>query len=269
MSAVLNQVIYIENRHGVSGTIAIPEVMRHPADGLTLYLLASTTLVAPVLFPSVPADFLADFDAIGQTDWGYNILCVAPERGFNSVADVVAASRSTPREVSYASGGNGTPPHLAGEMFSVQAGLELNHIPYVQIGQAAGDVIGGAVDLIFMGASGALPLIRDGRLKPLAVTSPERVAALPDVPTMMELGYPEFRMRPFNGLLIRSGASSDTINRLNRALNEALAQPQVQTRMSTLGMQAAPTTPAEFEELLRVESKRWVELAQRAQLKVD
>ena len=268
MSAVLNQSVYVENRNGVSGTVAIPEVMRWPADGHTLYMLASTSLVAPVLYPGLSVDFLRDFDAVGQVDWSYNILCVGPSSPYRSVGEIVEAARRSPGTLTYASGGNGTPPHLAGEMLAIAATTKLNHIPYVQMGQAAGDVMTGLVDLIFMGAAGALPLVRDGRLRPLAITGPVRASALPDVPTMIESGYSDFVIRPFDGLLVKKGVSADVMGTLSRALNESLQQPVVRQRLDTIGMEPAASSPEAFSALLQKESARWVELAKRAQLKV-
>lgn len=268
MSAVMNQSVYVENRNGVSGTVAIPEVMRWPADGHTLYMLASTSLVAPVLYPSMSIDFLRDFDPVGQVDWSYNILCVSPTSPYQNVAEIVEAARRSPGKLTYASGGNGTPPHLAGEMLGIAASTPINHIPYVQMGQAAGDVMTGLVDMIFMGAAGALPLVRDGRLRPLAITAQERASALPAVPTMIESGYADFVIRPFDGLLVKKGVPAATLKTLSSALIESLQQPALRERLDTLGMEPAPSSPEAFSALLAKESARWVALAKQAKLKV-
>src|SRR6218665_1316733 len=237
MGAELGQAVYVDNKNGAAGTVAVPDVLRAPADGYTLYMLASASLVAPGLYPKSDIDFVHQFEAVGQAEWSYNIVCVAPDKPYRSVGDLVEKIRSNPGRISFASGGNGTPPQLAGEMLNIQAGVKANHVPYVQMGQAATDVMTGLVDFIVMGAAGALPLVKGGRLRALAVTSGTRATALPDVPTMVESGFPDFVIRPFDGVLVRKGVPAAIVAKLNAALNQALAQPAVKERMATIGME--------------------------------
>lgn len=268
MGAELGQAVYVENKNGAAGTVAVPEVLRYPADGHTLYMLASASLVAPVLYPKSDIDFVRQFDAVGQVEWSYNIVCVSPDKPYRSVKELVDQIRNNPGRISYASGGNGTPPHLAGEMLNMQAGLKTNHVPYVQMGQAATDVMTGLVDFIVMGAAGALPQVKAGRLRALAVTSAKRMESLPDVPTMVESGFPEFVIRPFDGLLVRKGAPAQVVEKLNAALNVALDKPTVRERLATIGMEPVHSTPAAFARMMEEESARWIGLARRANLQI-
>lgn len=268
LGAGLGQAVYVENKNGAAGTVAIPEVLRAPADGYTIYVLASASLVAPVLYPASEITFTKQFDPVGQLEWSYNVLCVSPDKPYKTVADLINAIKAKPGKTSYASGGNGTPPHLAAEMMNIEAGLKTVHVPYAQMGQAATDVMTGLADFIFMGAAGSVPLIKGGRLRPLAVSSAKRVAALPDVPTMTESGFPNFVIRPFDGLLVKKGTPSEVVERLNTQLNKVLATTAVQERFSNIGMEVAPSTPLDFGKLVEYESTRWTSLARQARLTI-
>lgn len=268
MGAGLGQAVYVENKNGAAGTVAIPEVLRAPADGHTIYVLASASLVAPVLYPTSEITFTKQFDPVGQLEWSYNVLCVSPDKPYKSVADLVNAIRANPGKTSYASGGNGTPPHLAAEMMNIEAGLKTVHVPYAQMGQAANDVMTGLADFIFMGAAGSVPLIKGGRLRPLAVSSAKRVTALPEVPTMTEAGFPNFVIRPFDGLLVKTGTPAEIVERLNSHLNKVLGTAAVQERLANIGMEVAPSTPQDFGKLVESESTRWINLARQARLTI-
>ncbi len=269
LGAGLGQAVYVDNKNGAAGTVAVSEALRAPADGYTIYVLASASLVSPVLYPASEINFVKQFDPVGQLEWSYNVLCVSPKKPYKTVADLVSAIKANPGRISYASGGNGTPPHLAGEMLNIDANLKTIHVPYVQMGQAATDVMTGLADFIFMGAAGSVPLIKGGRLRPLAVSASKRVAALPDVPTMVESGFPNFVIRPFDGLLVKKGTASDIVGRLNTQLNKVLASPTVQERFAGIGMEAAPTSPQEFGKLVESESARWIALARQARLTIS
>lgn len=268
LGAALGQAVYVDNKNGAAGTVAVPEVLRAPADGYTLYVLASASLVAPVLFPTSGVDYVKQFDGVGQLEWSYNVLCVSPEKPYRSVAELVNAIKANPGKISYASGGNGTPPHLAGEMLNMQASLKTTHVPYVQIGQAATDVMSGLADFIFLGAAGAVPLVKSGKLRALAVSSANRVAALPDVPTMIDSGFPHFVIRPFDGIMVKKGTPTAIVSRINAELNKVLALPAVKERFAGIGMEVAETTPQEFDKLVATESARWIDLARNARLSV-
>lgn len=268
LGAGLGQAVYVDNKNGAAGTVAVPEALRASADGYTIYVLASASLVSPVLYPASDINFVKQFDAVGQLEWSYNVLCVSPDKSYKTVADLVSAIRANPGKISYASGGNGTPPHLAGEMLNIEANLKTIHVPYAQMGQAATDVMTGLADFIFMGAAGSVPLIKGGRLRPLAVSASKRVAALPDVPTMAESGFPNFVIRPFDGLLVKKGTPPDIVNRINVQLNKVLSTSAVQERFAGIGMEVAPTTPQDFARLVESESARWIGLARQARLTI-
>lgn len=268
LGAALGQAVYVDNKNGAAGTVAIPEVLRAPADGYTLYVLASASLVAPVLYPASGVDYVKQFDGVGQLEWSYNVLCVSPDKPYRSVADLVHEIKANPGKISYASGGNGTPPHLAGEMLNMQANLKTTHVPYVQMGQAATDVMSGLADFIFMGAATSVPLVKGGKLRALAVSSAHRMVALPDVPTMVECGFGNFVIRPFDGIMVKKGTPAAIVSRLNAELNKVLATPAVKERLAGIGMEVSETTPQEFDKLVAVESARWIDLARNARLSI-
>ena len=269
LAARLGQAVFVENKPGAAGTVAIPEVMRQPADGYTLYMLASASLVAPVLFPQSAVDYSKAFDAVAQLEWSYNVLVTSAQKPYRSTKDLIDELRRRPSDLTFASGGNGSPPHLAGELLNLEATVEGRHVPYQQVTQAVTDLIAGVTDYMFLGAAVAVQLIKAGRLRALAVTSSARVPALPDVPTMAESGYPGFIIRPVDGLLARKGTPVPVIQRLNAELQAVLALQQVKDSLANVGMEVAMSTPQEFGQLVAVESERWLGLARRARIKVD
>ena len=269
LAARLGQAVFVENKPGAAGTVAIPEVMRQPADGYTLYMLASASLVAPVLFPQSAVDYSKAFDAVAQLEWSYNVLVTSAQKPYRSTKDLIDELRRRPSDLTFASGGNGSPPHLTGELLNLEATVEGRHVPYQQVTQAVTDLIAGVTDYMFLGAAVAVQLIKAGRLRALAVTSSARVPALPDVPTMAESGYLGFIIRPFDGLLARKGTPAPVIQRLNAELQAVLALQQVKDSLANVGMEVAMSTPQEFGQLVAVESERWLGLARRARIKVD
>lgn len=269
MSQGLGQPVLVDNKPGVVGTIGLTEALRQPADGYTLYMLSSASLVAPLLFPNQPWDLDKSLEPVGMMAWSYNVLLVPVASALKSPQDLVTAAKSKPGSLSFASGGNGTPAHLAGELFKQQTGTVTTHVPYNQFGLAINDLVADRANFMFLTASAAIPQILGGKLRPMAVTSARRLPALKDVPTMSEQGYADFVLRSFDGMMIKSGTPRAIVDRLNAELNKALASSEVRDRLSALALDPDPMTPAAFGQTIASESEKWLRIGRAAQIKAD
>ncbi len=263
------EAIVVENRPGAMGMLGISEVLRQPADGHTLMMIAMPLSVTQTINTHATFDLRRDFVALGQTVWSYNVLAVTPSVNARSVAELVALMKPPGGRWSYASGGAGTPAHIAGEFFKQRAGVEAQHVPYNQFPQAIGDLLGGQVQYMFAAIPPVIGHVNAGRLRPLAVTGPQRLASLRDVPTMVESGFPDFVVRDWQGLLARAGTPRDVVERVNRALSEALASDTVRQALPTLGAEVAPGSPEDFARLIASEIERWGAVARTAGIRVD
>jgi tripartite-type tricarboxylate transporter receptor subunit TctC len=269
MTVTLGQPMIVENRPGAAGTIGLGAALREPPDGYTVYMLSSPTLVAPLLFKGVAPDFLRDLQPVGHVAWGFNVLVVPVTSPAASLADLLAAIRANPGGLGFASGGNGTPAHLAGELFKQMTSTQSTHVPYNQFSQVIGDLVSGRVQFMFLTASAAIPQVSAGKLRALAVTGLQRAKALPTVATMAEQGFPGFVVRHFDGMAVRSGTPDAVVERLHVELAAALQHPAVQERFAALALEAEPMTPAKFAELIARESARWLEIGRAASIRAD
>jgi tripartite-type tricarboxylate transporter receptor subunit TctC len=220
MSAALGQPIVVDNKPGAAGTIGMADALRQPADGHTLYLLSSASLVAPLLFPAQSIQF-SQLEPVGHMAWSYNVLVTPITSALKGPADIVQTAKAKPGTLSFASGGNGTPAHLAGELFKQQSGTVTTHVPYNQFGLASGDLIADRTNFMFLTASAAIPQIQGGKLKAMAVTGAKRLPALKEVPTMAEQGFADFVLRSFDGMMVKAGTPKEVVERLNTELNKA------------------------------------------------
>mgnify|MGYP003498275099 CR=1 FL=1 len=269
MAANLGQPLVVDNRPGASGTIGLTEALRQPADGYTVYSLSSASLVAPLLYPSQKIDFGKSLAPIGHEAWSYNVLVVPVVSKIKSTKELIDAAKATPGGMSFASGGNGTPAHLAAELFNQQLGIKTTHIPYNQFSMAITDLLTDRANFMFLTASAALPQIQGGKLRALASTGAKRLAALPDVPTMAELGYPGFVLRSFDGLTVKAGTPPEIVKRLNAALNQALGTPEVRERLAPLALETEPMSPEAFGAFVRADIERWTGLARERKIQLD
>lgn len=269
MSASMKQPIMIDNRPGASGTIGYAEVLKQPADGYTVYVLSSASLVLPVMYPSRRLEFTKDIEAVGHLHWSYNAAVVPADSKLTSLDSIVTRAKSEPGKLTFASAGNGTPAHMGGEAFNRAAGVQTSHVPYVQLPMAMNDFLGGRIDFMFLTTVAAIPQIQGGKLRALAVTSAKRLPALPNTPTMIELGYPNFVFRSFETLTVRAGTPKEIIARLNAELNKALAVPELRDQFIANGWDVEPMSVAQITKVLASESERWQQLGRDMKIKAD
>lgn len=269
MAGGLGQPIVVENKPGAAGTIGLGEALRQPADGYTVYMLSSASLVAPLLFPGNQVDFLKALQPIGLVAWSYNVLVAPAGSPIASPRQLTELARAKPDTLTFASGGNGTPAHLAGELFRQQTNSPIVHVPYNQFPMAIGDLVAGRVQFMFLTASAAIPQISAGKLRPMAVTGAQRLPALPAVPTMAEQGFPDFVLRSFDGMTVRAGTPGEIVERLNAELNKALAAPEVRERLGVLALETQPMAAGAFRDVIAAESDRWLRIGRKANVKAD
>jgi tripartite-type tricarboxylate transporter receptor subunit TctC len=262
----LKQPVVIENRPGAGGVIAIQEVLRMPNDGYTLVAFAMPITVANALQKSPSYDLTKDFQPLLQTAWSYNILVTPANSGVGSVKELIEKLKAEPGKYSYSSGGSGTPAQVAGKMFEVQAQVSALHTPYNQLPQAIGDLVGGQHLFMFAATAPVTGFITSGRLKALAVSSPERLANFKDVPTMSEAGFPNFLVRDWQGLAVRSGTPVEVIEVLTDALIRARESNEVKSVIATMGASQASGNSADFVKLFSNELKLWSEFSKKVKL---
>jgi tripartite-type tricarboxylate transporter receptor subunit TctC len=258
LSDGLGQPVTVDNRPGASGNIGHELAMKAPPDGYTLLLTNSSTLTTnPHLFKSLPFDPVADFMPVSLVATAGQVLVVHPSVPASSVAELVALARARPGQLNFGSGGKGIQSHISGEMFKSMTGVNIVHVPYKGTVQAVADLVAGQVQLVFADMVPAMPHIKSGRLRPLAVTIAERSPALPDVPTMIEAGVPGYSATLWWAVALPKGAGSALVQRLNGELKRVIALPEVQERYASLGMNPAHSTPREVTELIRSDTRKF------------
>lgn len=270
LQAKLNQPVIIDNRPGAGGNIGTDAVAKSPADGYTILLAASGPMaVNKTLYRSIPFDPLKDFAPIIQISAFPLVLEVHPSVPANNIKEFLALARSKPADLGFASAGNGTPQHLAGELFNTATGLKLQHIPYKGAGPALTDVMGGHVRVMFDILGSSVQYIKTGKLRPLAVTTAARSPALPDVPTLAESGLAGYNFSGWHGIVAPAATPKPVIAKLNQAINEIFADPEFKKRWEELGTPIVGGKPEVFGELIRSESAKLGKLVKDAGVTVD
>jgi tripartite-type tricarboxylate transporter receptor subunit TctC len=265
----LKQPFVIENRPGASNTIAADLTAKAPADGHTLLVATNTgQAIAPHML-KLSFDPLKDLTPVGLIVVVPNVLVVGDKVPVKDVKDLVALAKAKPGELRYASSGVGSTQHIAGEAFDVAAGIKTVHVPYKGSSQAHVDILGGNVEMMFDTTSSAMPHIKSGRFKPLAVTSPKRSAELPNVPTIAEAGYPAAEMTTWYGLFVTGGTPKPVVDKLAAELKRVLALPDVQARLRGLGGEPGTLGAAEFAEMNRSEYERFGKPIKTANIKAE
>jgi tripartite-type tricarboxylate transporter receptor subunit TctC len=268
MGTKLGTSVVVDNRAGASGTIGATFVAKAPADGYTVLYDATPYSINPHLFPRMPYanNALQPLSLISLTP---NVVIVKADSPIKDIKDLVAKAKAAPGKLNYASGGSGTVQRLAAELFRQQLDLDMVHVGYKSGGPAIVDVTGGQVDFMFSTIAAAYPLVSAGKLRALAVSSPERSKRLPDVPTVAESVVPGYEAYEWNGLLVPAGTPESITSKIHQALTDVLKDEEVKKRFSDVGVQAIGSTPAEFAAFLKKEEAKWSEVIRKGSIKPD
>jgi tripartite-type tricarboxylate transporter receptor subunit TctC len=268
LSERLGQQFIVENRPGASASIATESVVKSPADGYTLLMVAPVHAINATLFAKLNYNFLRDMDAVAGVVRVPNVLEVHPAVPVKTVPELIDLAKSKPGALSFASAGAGSASHLAGEMFKIMAGVNLVHVPYHGDGPAMTDLIGGQVQVGFATMTASIGHIRSGRLRPLAVTTLTRSEALPDVPTVSQF-VPGYDASSWFGVAGPKGTPAAVIDSLNREINRGLTDSTIRARLSDMGGMALAGSPAEFGKLIADETDKWGNVIRSANIKQE
>jgi tripartite-type tricarboxylate transporter receptor subunit TctC len=264
LGEALGQTFFVENRAGAGGNLGTAAVARSAPDGYTLLVTSSAFVVNPGLYKQVPYDPAKDFAPVTELDTSPNVFIATPASGITSMAQLVARAKANPDELSYASAGIGTTPHLAGELLKIAAGVKIIHVPYPGAGPAMQSVLSDTVPLMCASLPGAHPSILAGTVRALAVTGPQRWYDMPDVPTMLELGYAGFVSDTFHSMLAPAGTPPEIVDRLAKASLDALNEPAFHERLRTLGFEVIAKGPEGLRRRISDEVPRFRDLIVKA-----
>jgi len=269
-TAAWGQPVIVENHEGAGGAIGAEIVAKASPDGYTLLLAATSWAAAPSLYDKLPYDPLRDFAAVGRICFIPSVLVVGPSLHVSNVKDLIRLARAKPGQLDYASSGKGTSSFLSMELLKAMAHVDILEVPYKATAQALTDVIGGQVMMNMPNLASALPQIRAGRVRALAVTSAKRSTAAPDIPTMAEsAGLPGYEAAQWQGLVAPSATPPQIIAQINAELNRALQEPDIREQLSKLGIELAPTTPKQFSAAIASDVAKWGQLIRTLNLHLD
>jgi tripartite-type tricarboxylate transporter receptor subunit TctC len=260
--------IVVENKPGAFGTFAAGDVLKQPADGHTIQVTAMPTTAYPALYPNVGFRLDRDYVPVIKLASAHHILVVNPTLPAKSLRELVVLLKSQPDRFNFSSGGFGTPAHLTGELFKLQTGARVAHVPYQVGSQMIADLLNGTNHYQFITPLPVLDLIATGKLRALAVTAPQRMPALKDVPTVVEEGFPELVVQYWDGLVVKRGTPDAIVTRLNEATNKALAKPSVREAFAKIAAEPAGGSPAEFDALIKSEIAHWGKVVKDAGIKI-
>jgi len=263
------QQVVVDNRAGAGGTIGAGMVAKAPADGYTLMVHSAAQAVNPFIYPSLPYDTLKDFVQVAPLAGQPNVLVTAPATGYKTVSELVADAKKKPGALNFGSAGIGSGTHINGEKFKLAAAIDVAHVPYKGTPEALTDTMAGRIAYFFSPISAALPLVRDGRLVAVGVSSAKRASTLPNVPTIAESGLPGFDYNLWVAVFAPAGTPADIVEKINRDINQVLREPEIKERMSALGAEAMSMTPAEFDRFMRSEMDDAARVVKAAGIKVQ
>ena len=268
LSEMLGQTVVVENRTGASGLIAAEAVAKSAPDGYTLMMGSQTTLaVAPTLYRKATLDPAKDFTGIALAGISPMVLVIHPSVSAHSVTDVIAMAKAAPGSINFGSGGLGTTPHMAAELFSSLAGIKMAHVAYRGEAPAINDLLGGQIALMFPNLSAVMGNVKAGQLRALAVTSARRSAAAPELPTIAEAAVPNFEAATWFALVAPAGTPREVVAHLNLEVERALAQPDVKQRFADLGMSSEASTPEGLDGYIRAEIAKWTKVIRDADIR--
>lgn len=264
----LGQPVIVDNKPGAGGNLAAETAVKAPPDGYTLFLTAASYTVNPSIY-KLNFDPVKDVTPIAQLARGPFIIAVNPKLPAATLQEFVALAKKDPGKLAFASAGNGSIVHMATEYFLDIAKIDVLHVPYRGTSPALTDTIAGQTQLVFGTVASTLPFVKSGQLKALAVSTPQRLAALPNVPTVIEAGYPAYQVTNWHGLVGPKGMPQDVVAKLNKVINESFKAPGMEAHLAGDGLIAAGGTPQEFQALLEAEVARWGKLAKARGIKAD
>lgn len=259
----------VENRAGAGGTLAYAIVAKAPPDGHSLVAISGSFAMSAALYQNLPYDPIRDFAAITQMGAAPFLIVTHPSMPLKNVKDLIALARARPGALNFASGGLGSSGHLTGELFKSMTGIQMTYIPYKGGELALIDLIAGQVHLVFSNALSSLPHVRSGRARALAVTSPNRYAAVPDLPTVAESGVPGFEAVNWYGWLAPAGTPAAIVGKLNSEIGNVVRMPDMQQRFARDGAEPVTSTPAQFSARIASEVARWRKVVKEANLRVE
>jgi len=268
LSEKLGQTVVVDNRPGGGGNVGVDIMREAPADGHTLFMGSATFVIHPLLYKAryVPT---RDFAAITQVTRQPYVLIVHPGVAAKTVKELVAYTKANPNKINYASSGQGSLIHLATELFKVRTGADMTHIPFKGMGAAYTDMLAGRIQASFPSIISVLPHLKTGKLRAIAVSSRQRAASLPDIPSVQETGVPDFDVSNWYGLFAPVGAPRAVIDRVHREVTAILKTAEMQKRMAADGSDGVGNTPAEFAAHVKAESARWTEVIRKSNIKAD
>jgi len=268
LTKVFGQQFIVENRAGAGSTLGTEVALKSPADGYTLLLISGSYTTSPSLYKQLRYDALNDMVPVVQTEDGPSIITVHPSLPIKTVKELVALAKAKPGQINYASTGQGSVTHLSTELFAMRTGIKITHIPYKGTGPAVIDTVAGQTQMMVAAAAAAVPHVKSKRLVGLAVTTPKRISALPDVPTVMESGY-KYQVNNWHGVVAPKGVPKPIIDRLNAEINKIVKEPDFAKRIASEGLEPAGGTPEEFLALIKREIAEWAEVVKEAKITLN
>jgi tripartite-type tricarboxylate transporter receptor subunit TctC len=266
----LGQNVVVDNRPGGALTIGIDAVAKAPPDGYTIGQGPVGALaITRHMVSKLPYDIERDLQPVAIVTTGYMLLAVSPKLPIHTVKELIDYAKKNPGKLSNASSSNGSPGHVSGELFKYMTGTDIVHIPYKGGAAAIADLIAGNVELMFESTNSIAPHVRNGRVRALAVTGTRRSISLPEVPTLIESGVPGYEVNAWSGIIAPAGLPRPILEKLNKAINAAIAAPETKERFTQLGSEGGGGTPEDFAELIRVDSAKWADVIRRSGAKID
>jgi tripartite-type tricarboxylate transporter receptor subunit TctC len=269
LSELLGKQVVVENRGGGGSSIATDVVAKSPADGYTLLMADQALISNPSLFSTLPYDTLKDLQPVALVGTAASVIVVNSTLPVRDLKALIALAKSKPGTLNYASGGNGTMTHLAGELFKQVARVDIVHVPYKGTGPAVVDLLGGQVPMMFSSIGPVAQYIKSGQLIPLAVTGDSRSPALPNVPTLSELGLAQATVIGYWGMMAPTGTPGDVIEKLMKSVSDVVKRPDINQRLVSLGIDPSFATGARYEKILSSEIPKWAQVIKLANIRID